>query len=235
MMFLWRTAPRRVVTVDEESYYNVGSYNLAKLVRDVGVPLSDVLPALYRLQREGELRERWAIVNPGCRPEDLAAAEARLSHPLAPLHRALLGLSNGGTLPYANSISWLAAAVAREREWRIAGPFVAPDEDVRVITARQEQPIAPWVLGEPLETVFAGDDVTTIPLDDFIPFSGGFGGQVWGYVRGEPERIDMVLPPFGRSIEARSFEDFLLWQPLYDECEETRFHDALHAALGHVE
>jgi hypothetical protein len=221
--------------VGEESYYDFDVYNLAKLVRDVGAPLGDVLRALYRLQRAGELRERWAIVNPGCDAEDLAAAEANLGHPLAPLHRALLQLSNGGTLPYMNWISWLAAAVAREREWRIAGPFVASDEEVHVINVRQQRPIAPSVLGAPLEEVFAGDDVSVIPLDDFLPFAGGFGGEVWGYVRGTPGRIDMVFPPFGRNIDAHSFEDFLLWQPLYDECAEPHFRAAVRAALERAE
>ena len=56
------------MSVDDLTYYDVGGYNLAKLVRDVGAPLIAVLRAIYGLQREGEFAERWASVNPGCTP-----------------------------------------------------------------------------------------------------------------------------------------------------------------------
>lgn len=217
---------------DDESYYDVDVYNIAKLVRDVGASLGEVLRGLYRMQKEGILSERWAIVNPACSPDDIAGAEARIDQPLAPLHRELLLLSNGGTLPFVTGIGWLASAIAREHEWRISGPFVESGEPTHIINVRQQRPIAPIVLGASLEQVFAGKNAHELPLDNFIPFAGGYGGEVWGYVHGEPGRIDIVVPPSGRGIEAYSFEAFLLWQTLYDECAEMDFREALSAVLG---
>ena len=120
----------------------------------------------------------------------------------------------------------------RETEWRIAGPFVGPGESTHIINVRQQRPIAPRHLGEPLDRICAGKDVSTIPLDDFVPFGGGFGGQKWGYVRGEPGRIDEVDPPFGRGSTAHSFAEFLLWKPLYDQCDAPAFRRALSTFLA---
>jgi hypothetical protein len=216
---------------ETETYYDMGVYNLAKLVRDMEAPIDAVLTALYRLVRTEPELERWAIVNAGCSVADIVVAEERIGHALAPIHRHLLLLSNGGTLPFMPSISWLAAAALREREWRIVGPFVRPDETTPVINIRQRQPISPRVLGDPADNVFAGDDLLGIVTDDFVPFGGGFGGEVWGYVRGEPNRIDCILPPLFRHREAENFVEFLLWQELYDGCGSPRFHQRLRAAL----
>jgi len=75
------------------------SWTWDELVQQVGAPLEDVATALYRLIRHDASWDRFAILNPGCSEQELDAAEGRIGHRLHPLHRRLLRLSNGGTLP----------------------------------------------------------------------------------------------------------------------------------------
>jgi hypothetical protein len=126
------------------------SWTLDDLTRQVGAPLEDVVTALYRLIRHDASLDRIAILNPGCSEQELDEAEVRIGHRLHPLHRSLLRLSNGGTLPFSGRVSILAAAVPREQSWRIVGPFLTPEEQATqpVLVGRMLRPVAPWILGQ---------------------------------------------------------------------------------------
>jgi hypothetical protein len=193
----------------------------------LGVSLEALLATLYRLVRTDPTLDRFAIVNAGCSDDELVAAEQRIGRTLPPLHRFLLGLSNGGTLPFINSLSLFAAAIPRESEWRIVGPFLSADEEAAspVLSFRFTNPIRPMLLGEP------GEEVLTSNQEGLILFAAGFGGQEWGYLRGESEQIMCWMPWAGRAVEALSFEQFLREQTLADHCATPAFRGRIRATL----
>jgi hypothetical protein len=102
----------------------LGTWTFDDLRREVGVPLETLLPLLFRLVLDDPSLDRSAIINPGCSHAELDATEERIGLALHPLHRLVLSLSNGGTLPCSGRVSILAAAIPRESEWRIVGPFL---------------------------------------------------------------------------------------------------------------
>jgi len=211
------------------------SWTLDDLTRQVGAPLKEVVTALYRLIRHDASLDRIAILNPGCSEQELDVAEVRIGHRLHPLHRTLLRLSNGGTLPFsAGPVSILAAAVPREQAWRIVGPFLTPDEQATqlVLVGRMLGPVAPWILGQyppGLDREDMGPG-----LEGLIAFADGFGDHCWGYVHGEPDRIDgyWELPGGGRYLEAADFADFLRRQNLYQELDTPEFVQVVRSALA---
>jgi len=210
------------------------SWTWDELVQQVGAPLEDVATALYRLIRHDASWDRFAILNPGCSDAELDAAEGRIGHWLHPLHRRLLRLSNGGTLPCSGPVSILAAAVPREPAWRIAGPFLTPEEQAAqpVLVGRMLRPVAPWILGQSppgLDRADMGPD-----LEVLIVFADGFGDQCWGYVRGEPDRIDgyWEVPGGGRYPEAADFAEFLRRQTLYTWLDTPAFVQSVRSALA---
>ena len=211
----------------------VESWTLDDLVHQVGAPLEDVVTALYRLIRHDASFDRFAILNPGCSEAELDAAEVRIGHRLHPVHRSLLRLSNGGTLPFSGSVT-LAAAVPREQAWRIVGPFLTHDEQAAqlVLVGRMLRPVAPLILGQypsDLDSEDMGPD-----LEGLIVFADGIGDQCWGYVRGEPDRIDCYLevPGGGRYPEAADFADFLRHQTLYTGLHTPEFVQVVRSALA---
>src|SRR5260221_5394024 len=118
--------------------YNVGDFDegpgtIGYLVDQLGAPIEQVLTVLFHMVRADPTLDRWAIVNPGCSAEEIAEAERRIGRPLHPLHRHLLRLSNGGTLPMTNETLALRAAVPRERDWRIIRAFVSPAEHISLL------------------------------------------------------------------------------------------------------
>lgn len=194
-------------------------WTLDDLGRRVNVPLEVFLPTLFRLVQADPLLDRTAIINPGCSEAEIAAAERRITHRLHPLHRQLLALSNGGSLPCTGDISLLAAAVQRETSWRIVGPMMTAEEPAatQVILGRMTHPISPWILGE-LPPIFSeeGGEVVTPDIASIIVFADGFSDECWGYVRADLARIDgyYEVPDGGRYTAASNFEEYLLQQHL---------------------
>ncbi|HEU4784538.1 MAG TPA: hypothetical protein VFS83_14450 [Ktedonobacterales bacterium] len=212
-----------------------GTWTFDDLRRQVGVPLEMLLPALFRLVQDDPSLDRSAIVNPGCSPAELDATEVRIGFALHPLHRLLLSLSNGGTLPCSGRISVLAAAVPRETEWRIVGPFLTAEERAtfQVLVDRLLHPVKPWVLGS-LPSIFdEGLEVAEPYIDDLVIFADGFGDECWGYVRGDSARIACYyqVPGGGLFPESKDFEEFLLHQPLYPRLQTAAFVERVRAAL----
>jgi hypothetical protein len=199
------------------------------VANQLGVSLEALLAALYQLVRTDPSLDRFAIVNAGCSADELVAAEQRIGLTLPPLHRFLLRLSNGGTLPFINSLSLFAAAVPRESEWRIVGPFLSPEEvtAIKMQSYRFTHPIRPLLLGEGEANL----EAHTPNNEDLIIFAAGFGGQEWGYQRGASEQIMCWMPWAGRAVEANSFEQFLREQTLTDRCATPAFLERVHATL----
>jgi hypothetical protein len=71
-------------------------------------------------------------------------------------------------------------------------------------------------------------------LEGLIVFADGFGDQCWGYVRGEPDRIDgyWEVPGGGRYPEAADFADFLRRQTPYQELDTPEFVQVVRSALA---
>lgn len=211
------------------------SWTLDDLTRQVGAPLTDVVTALYRLIRHDASLDRFAILKPGCSEQELDVAEVRIGHRLHPLHRSLLRLSNGGTLPFsAGPASIFAAAVPREQAWRIVGPFLTPEEQASqpVLVGRMLRPVAPWILGQYPPDLDLEDMGPA--LEGLIVFADGFGDQCWGYVLGEPDRIAgyWEVPGGSRYSEATDFADFLRRQTLYKWLDTSEFVQVVRSTLA---
>jgi hypothetical protein len=204
------------------------------LVHQVGAPLEEVVIALYRLIRHDASLDRFAILNPGCSEEELDAAEMRIDHRLHPLHRRLLQLSNGGTLPFSGSVSTLAAAVPREQEWRIVSPFLTADEQAThlVLVDRMLHFVTPFILGE-YPPGLDGEDMGP-GLKGLTLFADGIGDECWGYVAGEPDRIDcyVQMRGGGRYPAAVDFAAFLGQQTLYKGVHTLEFVQLVRSALA---
>lgn len=213
-----------------------GTWTFDDLRREVGVPLEILLPSLFRLVLDDPSLDRSTIITPGCSHAELDATEERIGFALHPLHRLLLSLSNGGTLPCSGRISILAAAVARETEWRIVGPFLTAEEraSAQVLLRRMLHPVKPWVLGS-LPSIFEeGLEVAEPYIDDLVIFADGFGDECWGYVRGNSARIACYyqVPGGGLFTEGEDFEEFLLHQPIYPRLQTTAFIERVRVALA---
>jgi hypothetical protein len=209
-------------------------FSLGNFVHLVSAPLPYVLRALYQAIRDDAGIDRWAIINSGCAEEEIAAVEESLNIQLSPLHRFVLGLSNGGTIPCLTSLSLLYAAVPREAEWRIVGPYWSPADkpDTTLITARQTGPILPQIIGQPpLPEIKAAADATIATDGPFVGFASGFGGQEWGYAVAKNGRIDCIVPEIGRYVDASEFDVFLTQMPMSERCAESTFVELITSYL----
>lgn len=209
---------------------------LADFAAHAGISVEEAFKAFYWLVRHDPTLDRFAILNAGCSAADLAAAEARVQHRLHPLHRLLLTLSNGGTIPFV-SLSLMAAAVVREREWRIIGPFLTPEELAKrpALTIRQLRPIPPMVLGASLRAEYGDVVADMYHLDDLIPFAAGYGGEEWSYVRGDPDQIKVFLS-YGATDGscdpgASDFAEFISELTLDPPCTTAEFVNWTRAAI----
>lgn len=100
-----------------------------------------------------------------------------------------------------------------------------------MLSLRFTHPICPLLLGER----GPGAEVHLSSEEDLIVFAAGFGGQKWGYLRGEQERIACIMPWAGRSLEALSFEQVLREQILSDHCATPAFLERVRAMLHEKE
>ncbi|HEX6819394.1 MAG TPA: hypothetical protein VF120_13540 [Ktedonobacterales bacterium] len=187
---------------------------LADFAKRLDVSMEQVVAGFFSLVRTDPTLDDLAIVNLGASPLDIASAEVRVGHSLHPLHRFLLGLSNGGSIPFIDSISVFAAAVPHEREWRIVGPFLSMEEASSrgAIAARMFQPIPPLLLGMSLREQYGDDVADRNDLDRLITLARGFGGQYWCYTRGNPSHIECAFPNssfWSSGVEADDFAEFL--------------------------
>src|SRR5260221_2276174 len=124
-------------------YKRVKPLTLTQLAKAVRAPLNTTLRCIYVLAAQERWVDRWAIINPGCTVQEIDSAEQRVGMRFHQLHRLLLTLSNGGSIPFVTSVSLFAAAIARETEWRVVGPFLTAAERGAglFITAHQVQAI----------------------------------------------------------------------------------------------
>lgn len=198
----------------------------------------EAIRAFYWLARHDPTLDRLAIINAGCSDDEVEATEERVRHAFHPLHRLILSLSNGGTIPFVR-LSCVAAAVPREREWRIAGPFLTPEElAVRpMMNVREVQPIQSMILGTPLRARVGDALANQYRLDELISIAPGYGSEEYCYVRGDPNRIKAFKDYFGAGAVvdngADDFVEFIGCQSLYAGCGGDKFialmGDALHA------
>jgi hypothetical protein len=141
---------------------------LGELAQMLGATVEQILRSLYAAVHDDPVRASINRVAPGCTLEELAIAEQRIEYSLPPLHRYVLTLSNGGTLPYVNSMDYFAAAVPREREWNVLQlpPGVEDIDDDPAL-----QPQEPLLLGEPFDKtlISVGIEPTRFRAPDFDP------------------------------------------------------------------
>jgi hypothetical protein len=200
------------------------------LVDAAQAPTTAVLAALYAIVRADPTADPMTIINPGVSEAELDKTERRIHHPLHLAHRALLRSSNGGTIPFVISVGFVAAAIAREREWRWHVP-PPPADRPTVDQGAGDGPFTPLILGESLAGSFDSRTLKTLDLDTFIVLAAGDNGEFYGYARGDPDRMDVVSQDFGRDVEASDFETFIRSQLLATECESTGFIKRVRALV----
>jgi len=170
--------------------------------------------------------------------DDLADAEQRIGHSLPPLHWYVLTLSNGGTLPYVNSMDYFAAAVPREREWNVLQlpPGVDDINDDPGLL-----PQKPLLLGKPFaETLLSvGIDPARFRVPDFDPahfivMACGFfdADGFYCYHRDDFGPIYAVgQPQYGVYVVAPDFETFSSDQWLIFDADEELMISRIRALL----
>jgi hypothetical protein len=210
---------------------------IGDLVSVLKAPLDAVLRALYAQAWVDPDVACMTRLLPGCTTAELADAETRIDYVLPPLHRFVLALSNGGSLPYVNSLEYLAA-VAREAAWHLLGPLPGDTLDEDEPAYRPTQPL---VLGTPLDGLLAGVgvDVARFPAPGLRPSAFiviGLGyfdlHGVYCYHREDPGPVYAVgQPQYGAYVVARDFDAFIRGQELFTMCETPAFLARLQAAL----
>jgi hypothetical protein len=211
---------------------------LAQLAKAVRAPLNTTLRCLYDLAAQERWVDRWAIINPGCTVQEIDSAEQRVGVRFHQLHRLLLTLSNGGSIPFVTSVSLFAAAIARETEWRVVGPFLTAAERGAglFITARQVQAIYPKIIGYPVDYPSESAQRSSSGRDDDLVFiASGFGGEEWGYVRGRTHQVGCVVHDRGRLNVSLPFENWLGGQRLLERCSTPEFQHSLHELTSALE
>jgi hypothetical protein len=215
---------------------------IGDLVTALGVPLDAVLRGLYVLARRDPDVAFMTRLVLGCSSSELTDAERRIGYTLPALHRSVLTLSNGGSLPYANSLEYFAAAIDREPAWQVLGPVPGDTLNDEEPTYR---PFPAFVLGTPLDglLVEVGIDPARFPelgLDPsaFIVMGLGYfdADGVYCYHRQDPGPIYAVgQPQYGIYVVARDFEDFICRQMLIPDCEMPTFLVRMQTALRSLE
>lgn len=205
---------------------------IGEVATQVGVSTEEILVGLYQMARVDSTVAAIMILPPGCTAAELAAAEQRIGRDLHPLHRRLLTLANGGSLPYVNSVSKLAAAVPRERVWRTLKGISFSQGKVAVDDEGADDAVEPFLLGETLTWSYGASTYQKLELDTLIVIAFGFDGECFGYVRGNNDRIDFAGPEFGRGICAPDFEGFVRRQLMFPECESPEFIERLQVAIA---
>lgn len=203
---------------------------IGDLATQIGASTEKVLVGLYEMVRVDSTVAAITILPPGCTAAELAASEQRIGRDLHPLHRRILAIANGGSLPYVNSVSNLAAAVPRERIWRTLGG-ISPSQAGRVDVGAEDAP-EPFLLGETLTWSYGDASYRKLELDSLIVIAFGFDGECFGYVRGDDSRIDFAGPEFGRGMCARDFEGFIRRQLMFPECDSPEFIERLQDAIA---
>jgi hypothetical protein len=211
---------------------------IGDLVSALGAPLEAVLRVLYAEARTDPDVAFMTRLVPGCTASELADAETRIGFTLPPLHRFVLTLSNGGSLPYVNSLECLAAAIMREAAWPVLGPLPGDtlDEDEPAY-----RPYRPLVLGTPLDGLLAGVGVdgTRFPAPGLSPSAFivmGLGyfdlDGFYCYHREDPGPVYGVgQPQYGAYVVDGDFEAFIQGQVLFTMCETPAFLARMQAAL----
>jgi hypothetical protein len=211
---------------------------IGDLVGALGAPLEAVLRGLYAEARIDPDVAFMTRLVPGCMASEVADAETRVGYALPPLHQAVLALSNGGSLPYVNSLECLAAAVVREAAWPVLGPLPGDTQDDDEPPYRPSQPL---VLGTPLDGLLAGVgvDVARFPApglrpSTFIVIGLGYFDMdgFYCYSREDPGPVYAVgQPQYGAYVVDRDFDVFIRGQELFTMCETPAFLARMQAAL----
>jgi hypothetical protein len=208
------------------------------LVSALQAPLVAVLRGLYAAARADPDVAFMTRLVPGCTASELADAETRVGYALPPLHRSVLSLSNGGSLPYVNSLEYLAAAVPRESAWHLLGPLPGDSFDEDQPTYRPDRPL---ILGTPLDGLLTGVgvDVARFPapglkVGAFIVMGLGYFDLdgIYCYNREDPWPVYGVgQAQYGAYVVARDFDEFIRRQVLFTMCETPAFLAQMQATL----
>jgi len=211
---------------------------IGELAQALGATVEQTLRCLYTAVREDPVESTITRITPGCTNDDLADAEQRIGHSLPPLHWYVLTLSNGGTLPYVNSMDYFAAAVPREREWNVLQlpPGVDDINDDPGLL-----PQKPLLLGKPFaETLLSvGIDPARFRVPDFDPahfivMACGFfdADGFYCYHRDDFGPIYAVgQPQYGVYVVAPDFETFISDQWLIFDADEELMISRIRALL----
>ncbi len=204
---------------------------LHELVEEIGCSPEELIIGLYAMARAHPEESPFLILNAGCTTAELNVAEQRVGIKLPSLHRHILSLSNGGSLPYVNSIQYLAAALPRESEWTW---LVEPPQSHADTFDRSAGlgPFRPVILGESLTLAgYTSRQAETLRFDDLVIFASGYDGEFFGYSRSQMDRVDYVAPDPIRSIAGTSFRDFLLRQPIGVQLAAAEFANQVRSFL----
>lgn len=211
--------------------------NIGDLALALQAPLDVTLSGLYALAHGDSSIAFMTRLTTGCTVSEVGEAEIRIDYLLPPLHRSILNYSNGGSLPYANSIEWFAAAVAREAAWHVLGPVPG---DMLNENDPVYRPRPPLILGTSLDRQLAevGIDIARFPpgprFDSFIVMGQGFFDVdgFYCYCREDPGPIYAVCQPdHGVYAVADDFDTFIRGQTLDSMCEEPSFLAQLQVIL----
>ncbi len=197
-----------------------------------------VLTAMYHMARADMEMTTYGDLYPGCSDIDLENAEQRIGRRLHPLHRLLLRQSNGGMIPYVSSVRSLAAAIAPDSSVHQArdGAEVTSEPGLHGFTTRpSSRPKERLAIGESLRDTYSAEEYASYGLESFIVVAIEFDGLVFGYVQGDPARIDVAGPDIVRAVAAPDFERFILNQHLSVQYATTNFVETVRAWLGHSE
>jgi hypothetical protein len=211
---------------------------IGELAQTLGVTVKQILRCLYGIVWGDPIQSTITRLAPGCILGELAAVEQRIGHSLPPLHRYVLTLSNGGTLPYVNSMDYFAAALPREQEWNVL-QLPPGIEDINDDPGLLPQ--KPLLLGKPFaETLLSvGIDPACFRVPDFDPASfivmacGFFDADgFYCYHRADFGPIHAVgQPQYGVYVVAPDFEAFLRDQWLIFDASEEPMISRIQALL----
>lgn len=206
---------------------NRAALTIGELAQAFGATVEQIIRGLYAAVHDDPVEASMTRLAPGCTVDELAIAEQRIGYSLPPLHRYVLTFSNGGTLPYVNSMDYFAAAVPREQEWNVLQlpPGV---EDIGDDPGLQPQ--EPLLLGEPFDKtlISVGIEPTRFRVPDFDPANfivmacGFFDADgFYCYRRDDFGPIYAIgQPQHGVYVVAPDFETFICDQWLVFDADE---------------